>query len=340
MGCPIALSKEKRIKQNNYCIHRSPIAIDIRVFIRMAAFLRSFNNDFFVGVGSVVVVYMVKTIYDLLTYPSVSETQRIASLPIANKLGDDTAITVWGFDLPGENTAYEDGVMDMSPYVNRVEAYLHLKKATYTKAKTHGLNETPRKRAPFANVTGVMVDDSSRILRELKEKLKDDTDSKLTDKQRSEGTLIRALLFGRLYFGICHFHMGTIEGQAEFRSMLAKEIPSPILPFVVAMIFRNQHATMKGSGFGHLPHLEICEVCREGLTALAVLLGPRLYILDTTEATVCDTDVFAFVAPFFFEPLMADLEFVRDVREKHPIFVDYVNRMRDLLYPALKKKQE
>lgn len=301
----------------------------------MVFFIKS-NSDFAAGAMVLAGVILIKKVYDLFQYPSVAKTQKIANQTIP-KIGDDKSITVYGFELPGEFCAYADGIMDSSPFVNRVEAYLHLKKVAYTKAKTTGLSETPRKKVPFSNVYSIMVDDSSRILSVLQDKLKDDTETTLTEEQRSEGHMVRALLMRSLYFVLLHLHFGTEKGREVFRKALAKMLPAPLLPLIFAMVVRNIHRDLRGCGFGQLPHFEICEIGRKDLRALAVLLGNRKFILDTKEATVYDTDVFSFVGQFFLEPSVAEMEWVREIRKERPALVQYVGRMRDLLYPDLKK---
>jgi Glutathione S-transferase N-terminal domain len=292
------------------------------------------NSDFAAGALSVLGLLAIKKIYDLYQYPAEAKTQKLAKAPIS-KIGDDSVITIWGFE-PSLSERGREAHYD-SPYVDRVEAYLCLKKMAYKKAITNALQENPRKKVPFANVYGTMVDDSTRILAVLQEKLNDTTKAALTDKQRAEGTMVRAILFGRLYFVMNHAHFGTEPGREEFRQHIKKDIPSPILPLIHALIVRGQQRNLYGAGIAQLPSEEIWEIGREGLRALAVLLTNRTFILDTKEATVYDTDVFAFVDNFFSSPLTAESNWVREVRDEFPVLDRYISQMYSLLFPDSKK---
>jgi hypothetical protein len=145
------------------------------------------NSDFAAGALSVLGLLAIKKIYDLYQYPTEANTQKLAKAPIP-KIGDDSVITIWGFE-PSLRERGREVHCDL-PYVNRVEAYLCLKKVAYKKAITSGLQENPRKKVPFANVYGTMVDDSTRILAVLQVKLNDTINTALSDKQRAEGTML------------------------------------------------------------------------------------------------------------------------------------------------------
>jgi Glutathione S-transferase N-terminal domain len=216
--------------------------------------------------------------------------------------------------------------------------HLRLKKVKYTKMVTNGLKESPRHKVPVANVYGTMVDDSSRILAVLQDKLNDDIESTLTPRQQAEGTMLRALLFGSLYHVIHHARIGITEGREDVRGYFAKLVPAPLLPIVYAQLVREGNAKLHGALIGQLPRKEIWEIGRQGLRAIALLLSHRKYILDTKEATVYDTDVYAILAHFFFEPILGSMKWVQDIRTQHPALEKYIVGLRNQLFPDSKTK--
>jgi hypothetical protein len=69
------------------------------------------------------------------------------------------------------------------------------------------------------------------------------------------------------------------------------------------------------------------------MRAIALLLSNRQYILDTKEATVYDTDVYAIVAHFFFEPMLGGMKWVQTIRAQHSALEPYIVGLRhDELY--------
>jgi hypothetical protein len=205
----------------------------------------------------------VHKIYALLNSPTVESIEKKTKAPVPHS-GDDASITVWGFALDKEYPGYSEGLCDGSPYVMRVECYLRLIQKDYVKAKTVGLMVSHRCKVPVANVKGKMVDDSSRILDMIMKEFS--IEENLTDKQRSLGHLVRNTLTGSLYWVSLHFAFGMDVGRDAIRQEFAKDIPAPILPFIMHFVIRGQTANLEGSGIDSYPMtklwkkgVQICE---------------------------------------------------------------------------------
>ncbi|KAG7372085.1 hypothetical protein IV203_018228 [Nitzschia inconspicua] len=229
--------------------------------------------------------------------------QEQAIKPI-KKMGDDTTITIWGFHAMNE---YHPGlgITDGSPYVARVECYLRLLKQDYIKRVSVDLSENPRSKLPFVNVFGKMVDGSSNILSEIDRALgKEDGHSKnnllLSIEQRNAAHLILRMLTGILV------------------------------------------ANLMGQGTARVPLMEIVEEGQADLRVLASLLrqSKTPYILGTTEPTVVDTDVCAFVSHLFYDVTPSQMDWVVTIQDELPDLVLYIDRMRNLLFPELDKKEK
>jgi hypothetical protein len=289
------------------------------------------NEDFAVGALTVGLLMVAKKLYDLFQFPSAASLEKQATLPVPH-LGEDSMITVWGFtkyesDDEIKNACY----FDHSIYVDRVEAYLRLKKQKYIKEKTQGLRENPRHKVPFANIFGVMIDDSHRILSKLQEILGDDTDNNLSAAQLAQGHMIRATLTGSLYWTLLYSSFGTEEGRQSFRQMMAKEIPWFIFPAVMAIVFWHQTNYLQSAGIAKLPRNEVIEIAKKDLRAIQTALGNQSFILGTKDATAYDTDVYSFVNHVFNDPHLATEQWVLDIKKELPELVHYVHRIRRLL---------
>ena len=174
------------------------------------------SNDFWVGAAAVVGLIGVYKIWQLFQSPSLKGIEKTCSKPLSN-IGDNEKVTVWGFEETGTHPSRHLGIIDDSPYVLRVEAYLRFIKQPYYKAESKGLMENPRGKVPFANIQGAMVDDSSRIIQNLENTFNVQIDKNLTHDQVATGHLIRQMLFGSLYWVLLHQKFQTEGGQKTFR---------------------------------------------------------------------------------------------------------------------------
>lgn len=289
------------------------------------------------GVAAAIVPVICWKIWSVLHIPPCEKSNTAAAAPIP-KIGDDTKLTVWGFQKQGEYPSFKNGICDGSPYVCRVECYLRMIDKPYVKNMTTDLSENPRGQAPFANVYGSMVDESSHIIEEIQRKFGIDPKKGLTPEQLMHGHLIRRLLTGSLYWVRLYIAFGTDGGREDFRRETTKNVPFPILPLVMAMVVNSQQAKMDGYGISKCTLQEIIESGKDDLRALAALLGANTYILGTKKATAYDTDVYAFVGHLFYDKTPSEMEWVKEIRKELPTLEGYIHRMRALIFPDLKTK--
>ena len=295
------------------------------------------NSDLLVGVAIGLGLWFVKTVYSLLKVESCADIQKKALQPIP-PLGDDGAITVWGFQKEGEYPAYERGVCDGSPYVARVEVYLRLLKQPYVKKVSMDLSENPRSKLPFANVYGQMVDDSGKIIDAINAaKNIGDPLVALSKDHQTQAHLIRRLLTGSFYWVRYDMNFGTETGRQAVKDELAKTLPLVARPFVNAFVIKSQAANLFGQGTGRMPLYEVIEQGEADLRALTALLwkSKTKYILSTAKPTVIDTDVYAFVSHLFYDTTPSEMDWVIAMKDELPLLVQYIEHMRELLFPEL-----
>lgn len=292
--------------------------------------LPTLSYDFAFGTLTALGLVTLHNIWKLCRDQSLSRIQTIANEPVAHA-GDDDKITVWG-DSEATEESYEKGNDDFSPFVSRVEAYLRLREQPYVKKTTSDLAENPRHKMPFANVKGTMVDDSSRIIATIQSKFS--IEENLTDEQKLKGHLIRTMLFDSLYFVMAYGAFQTTCGRELVNSMLKERpIPAFIRPLVLAMFYRVEYANLYGQGYGRYPEEDIFKKGQDDIRALAAVLGENKFILGTKEPTSYDTDVYAFMWPMFTEPFVSLWEWTTELKEENANLVDYLDRMKQILYP-------
>jgi hypothetical protein len=243
--------------------------------------------------------------------------------------------TVWGFAELEKHPAWTKGVSDESPYVSRVEAYLRLTLQPYVKAETKGLMENPRCKVPFANIKGQMVDDSSLIIDALCNSFDVKIDAHLTKEQLATGHMIRQLLFGSLYWVILHQAFETDAGRHHFNDGLSQKLPPVIRNLVKALVFRNLHTCLYGSGIGRMPHSEIVKKGQADVRCLSQVLGNKKYFLGDDKPTSYDSDFYSWLVLLFSDEPQTANPWVPEIAKECSNLVEYTERMRALLYPEL-----
>ncbi|KAL3908557.1 MAG: hypothetical protein SGILL_008438 [Bacillariaceae sp.] len=305
-----------KIHETSATISASALLHKIFVFFVVAMIP---NNDVLFGVAIGLGLWFIKTVYSFLKIESCADIQKKALQPIPS-LGDDSAITVWGFQKEGEYPAYERGVCDGSPYVARVEVYLRLLKQPYVKKVSVDLSENPRSKLPFANVHGKMVDDSGKIIDAINAAMnKGDPLEELSKEHQTQAHLIRRLLTGSFYWVRYDMNFGTEIGRQAVKDELA-------------------HKTLhQCDGTGRMPLCDVVEQGEADLRALTALLwkSKTKYILSTPKPTVIDTDVYAFVSHLFYDTTPSEMDWVVAAKDELPLLVKYIEHMRELLFPEL-----
>jgi hypothetical protein len=296
--------------------------------------LSTSSSDFFKGAACVIGFVLVKTIVHLFQYPSLASIEKKATQPMSNRtLGDNSQITVFGYDAPDSLIDYQDGVVDSSPYAIRVETYLRLVNLPYVKVASRGGSENTRSKIPFCNIQGQMIDDSQRIVDTIREHSMHEDG--LTSQQEALAHVIRQMIWNSLYWVLVHNIFFTHPGRAYFTAMIRNKFPPVISHMITAMVLTKMTANSIGSGFGLLPSSQIAKIGVQNVTALDTLLGTNQYMLGTKHPTSLDVDCYAILVMFFYQTPQLKQPWVADIKNQLPRLVEYVDRLRALWFPEL-----
>lgn len=294
--------------------------------------------SFLYGAASAVGVWAVFQIWQLFQAPSVKSIEGKCTQPLKT-IGKEKdgkpnkeEVIVWGFEQVGTHEHWNAGISDDSPYVSRVEAYLRLIQVPYIKKESQGLMENPRGKVPFANIQGQMVDDSSTIIETLQNAYEVKVDANLSQEDLAKGHLIRQVLFGSLYWVLLHQKFETEFGRKTFQKNVAAKFPPVIRYLICALVFRNMHACLYGSGVGRMSHAMICQKGQADLRCLSQLLGNKKYFFGN-KATSYDSDVYCWLVMLFYDDAQKANPWTLDIQKECPNLVEHVHRMRALLYP-------
>ena len=133
-----------------------------------------------------------------------------------------------------------EGLLDLSPFVAKVEAYLRLAGVAYEKAPGN-IRKAPRGKLPYLTHGDRTIADSALILDYLAEAGLASLDAELSREQGAELCALRSMLESDLYFLLLRLRWQNPQGWAAYRGPIGESIrttgvPGPILPLVLRVV--------------------------------------------------------------------------------------------------------
>ncbi|KAL3905813.1 MAG: hypothetical protein SGILL_009526 [Bacillariaceae sp.] len=316
------------------------------------------STDFALGVVATLGVIALHKLYHVLDEPSIEEMEIRATAPMSSEKDDaESVITIFGFDALGEHAAFEQGVLDASPYVMYVEMacrIMGIKNYKKVKAIPAESRFGPRHKLPVAIVyssevdadtadsssrSSLTLDDSRKIVNAIVHSHQNDNTKtyldyqSLTKQQQAMSRLIENTLTQSLFWSMAHSKWATPHGRDAFRHILTqpnppdnKVLPALARPFIAAMAFRHMHAQLLGHGIARYPRQEVLQQARQDIAALSQILGTNEYILGSSVPSLTDALLYAMlVLAFEDREIQVDLNSTKDA---HPNLAAYVERMK------------
>ena len=144
---------------------------------------------------------------------------------ILGPMADPETLTLYGY-------AGYAGLSDLSPFVAKLESWLHLAEVPYTK-RLGDSRKAPRKKLPFIAHQGRKITDSQRILEYFAEAGVGDLDGWLDADQRAETFALRSMLELDFYFILVFFRWQHEPGWAHYREGIGAVIRQSGVPKVL-----------------------------------------------------------------------------------------------------------
>lgn len=217
------------------------------------------------------------------------------------------------------------GLINVSPFCLKLEAWLRLVGLPYRVEEVHDLAAAPKGRAPFIDDGQRRIGDSALIIAHLCDSRGVDPDAWLTPAQRGVGRAVEAMLEDRLYFAALHDRWMEPKHWPIVRAGLLAGLPDEI----AEAIRGQQRARLMGHGIGAHAPAEMYAIADADVGALADILGDRPFLFGDRPAGV-DCAAFAFMHGLLGEQIDGALR--RSVL-RHPNLVAYEKRMRERLFP-------
>lgn len=213
------------------------------------------------------------------------------------------------------------GVANISPYCLKLESYLRMTKVPYT-VTVGGFGKAPKGKIPFIEEDGKFIGDSQHIIEHLKRKHGDVLDAKLTPEQVATGHAVRRMLEESTYWNIIHDRWIAEDGWTVYRPIFESLFPPVVGKVVPSLIRRGVIKASRAQGMGRHQPEEVLEMGKADLTAVAVLLGDKPFLLGEAP-TSFDATVYAFLASILSFPVDSPL---RRFAQQQPTLVRYFER--------------
>ena len=225
----------------------------------------------------------------------------------------------------GENFS----VIDPSPFVLKVDAYLRMANIEYeTIATLENLKNSPKGKLPFIDDNGVLIGDSQLIIEHLKRNSAQDLDRQLTAQQRAICYLVTKSLDENLYFILVYSRWCRDDSWPQIKQAFFANLPFPIKQIVPNMLRKKAIKGLHGQGIGRHSNSEIQRMLKQNLQSLSDLLADKQYFV-TDQPCSLDACAFAFLAAF----ILVDLDNpYNDIARQYSSLVDYCNRIQQQYY--------
>ncbi|MFV3127729.1 glutathione S-transferase family protein [Niveispirillum sp. KHB5.9] len=221
------------------------------------------------------------------------------------------------------------GLPDPSPYITKTEVQLRMAGLAYEKVKGD-LEQTPKHKLPIIEDDGRIVADSTFIRTHIERTRSIDLDEGLSLRERAEAWAVERMLEDHLCWAMVHERWMDDENFRRGPALFFQGAPDHLRDAIIQDVRARVTTNMYAHGIGRHSAAERLELANRSLSALAVLLGDKPFLMGDRPTGV---DAFAFallaglMSPQFDTP-------IRQAAEAHGAFGPYVRRMAARFYPG------
>jgi len=220
------------------------------------------------------------------------------------------------------------GLPDPSPYITKTEVQLRMAGLDYEKV-SGDLEKTPKHKLPIIEDDGQIVADSTFIRSHLERTRGFDLDEGLNMRDRSHAWAIERMLEDHFCWAVVHDRWLDDDNFRRGPSLFFQGVPEHMRDAIIKDARGRVAASMYGHGIGRHNTAERLELAGRSLSALAVQLDDRPFVMGE-RPTAVDAFAFAILAgatvPLFDTPL-------RQMVEAHGNLTPYIQRMAARYYP-------
>lgn len=221
------------------------------------------------------------------------------------------------------------GVVDPSPFVLKVDAYMRMANIEYESfPSVDNLKKSPKGKLPFIMDGEKKIADSEFIISYLQEKFQVNLDSNLSAEQKSIAYLIGKSLDENLYWCLVYSRWVKDETWVQVKKAFFGSMPFP-LKFIVPPIARKGvTSALYKQGLGRHSDEEIKIISDRTFKSLSDLLGDKSYFFGDSPCTF-DATAFGFLAQFISVSLNNE---INDLARQYSNLVDYCSHINATYY--------
>ena len=222
------------------------------------------------------------------------------------------------------------GTPNLSPFCTKLECWLRMANVDHRLAPAN-LSRAPKGKIPYIELDGRLVGDSQLVIEALAAKHGDVMDGWLDDAGHAKAHVVRRTLEEGYYFALLVLRWLDDEGFRAYMPEFKKILPSPLRPFLPALIRRNARKTAIAQGTGRHALDDVARLAMADLDAVATLLGDSPYLCGDRPCTA-DATLYAMIDGTWSFPLDTPLR--RHLGTKSNL-LSHRRRVREAYFPEL-----
>jgi glutathione S-transferase len=219
------------------------------------------------------------------------------------------------------------GLVDISPFVTKVDVYLRLAELPYKMVpfSMESFTAAPKGKLPYIVDGHETIADSGFIIDYLTQKYGDPLDAKLGPSVRAAGHAIKRMLEEDFYWVIVAERWRDTETAVEQYPVMVGQPPEFVKAVVDSLL-----GELRGHGMGRHSADDVENIGKADLIALSDFLGENPYLLGE-EPTSYDATAYSFVA----HTIQPDYDSrMRRFIKTLPNLMQYWDRLKSRLYKA------
>ena len=219
------------------------------------------------------------------------------------------------------------GLVDISPFVTKVDVYLRLAELPYRLVpfSMESFTAAPKGKLPYIVDGYETIADSSFIVDYLKKKYSDPLDAKLGPSVRAAGHAIKRMLEENFYWVIVAERWRDTKTAVEQYPVMVGQPPEFVKAVVDSLL-----GALRGQGMGRHSADEVENIGKADLIALSDFLGDNPYLLGE-EPTSYDATAYSFVAHTIQPDYDSCMKrFIKTL----PNLMQYSDRLKSRLYKS------
>jgi len=194
------------------------------------------------------------------------------------------------------------GVMDASPFVVKVDAFLRMASLPYENiAGFNNIKKSPKGKLPFIvderGDENVVVPDSEEIIEHLTKVYNVELDNFLTDEQKATAHLVTKSLDENLYWCLVYSRWMLDDTWPIISDTFFGQLPFPVKLIVPKLVRKSVKKNLHGQGTGRHSKDEILAISKKSFDALSSMLGDKPYFFGE-QVSSFDAVVYSHICEF------------------------------------------